>query len=297
MRQPVSLTIPQPCHQSWAAMTPTTAGRHCAACEKTVVDFTLKTDAEILAFLAGAVSGRTCGRFAAGQLERPLQRAVLAAPTRWRAWLAAAVAVWGLREGSSAAAHAQAAPAEWRARYWGGPVPVTSAAKAVETPAASDLQPLEMQKLSVATVRSETMHRSITMGMVCSQVTKSTVVWPMAPPLVLRGVITDATNGQGLSGVTVLLKGTQIGTSTGADGHFELYLPELKTGSRIIVISSVGYLSQERPVTEQEIEWMVSVKMNTQVLGGLVYVRPWPWHLRSFYSWSKYWLTKPFRGY
>ena len=104
MRQPISLTIPQPCHQSWAGMTPTTAGRHCAACEKTVVDFTLKTDAEILAFLAGAVSGRTCGRFAAGQLERPLQRAVLAAPTRWRAWLAAAVAVWGLHtaEGASA---------------------------------------------------------------------------------------------------------------------------------------------------------------------------------------------------
>ena len=116
-------------------------------------------------------------------------------------------------------------------------------------------------------------------------------------PRVLRGKVTDAANGQGLPGVTVLLKGTQIGTSTGADGHFELHLPELKTGSGIIVISSVGYLSQERPITEQETEWMVSVKMNTQVLGELVYVRPWPWHLRSFYSWSKYWLTKPFRGY
>ena len=93
MRQPVSLTIPQPCHQSWSAMTPATAGRHCAACEKTVVDFTLKTDAEILAFLAGAARGRTCGRFTAGQLERPLQRPAPAAPSgRWRAWLAAAVA-------------------------------------------------------------------------------------------------------------------------------------------------------------------------------------------------------------
>ena len=125
MRQPVFLTIPQPCHQSWAAMTPAAAGRHCAACEKTVVDFTRKTDAEILAFLAGAASGRTCGRFAAGQLERPLQRAVPAASTgRWGgAWLAAAIAVWGLREGSSMATYAQA-PAEWRVRYWGGPVPI-----------------------------------------------------------------------------------------------------------------------------------------------------------------------------
>ena len=82
MRSHVSLTIPQPCHQSWAVMTPAAVGRHCAACEKTVVDFTLKTDAEILAFLAGAVSDHTCGRFAAGQLERPLRRAAPAVPTR-----------------------------------------------------------------------------------------------------------------------------------------------------------------------------------------------------------------------
>ena len=123
MRRSVSLSIPQPCHENWAAMTPAAAGRHCAACAHTVVDFTQKTDTEILAYLAGAASGRTCGRFAAGQLERPLQRAVLAAPTaRWGTWLAAAVAVWGLREAVSVPAKAQA-PAEWRARYWGGPGP------------------------------------------------------------------------------------------------------------------------------------------------------------------------------
>ena len=93
------LTIPQPCSESWAAMTPTAAGRHCAACEKTVIDFTQKTDADILAYLAQAAGARTCGRFAAGQLDRPLQRAVPAAPTaRWRTWLAAAVALWAVRE-------------------------------------------------------------------------------------------------------------------------------------------------------------------------------------------------------
>ena len=85
-------------------MSPVANGRHCAACQKTVVDFTLKTDAEILAHLARAANGPTCGRFAAGQLERPLQRAAPAAPTRWQVWLAAAVAVWGLREASSPAA-------------------------------------------------------------------------------------------------------------------------------------------------------------------------------------------------
>jgi hypothetical protein len=72
-----------------------------------VVDFTQQSDAEILAYLARAAGAPTCGRFAAGQLERPLQRAALAAPRRWRAWLAAAVAVWGLREAAGSEARAQ----------------------------------------------------------------------------------------------------------------------------------------------------------------------------------------------
>lgn len=88
-------------------MTPQGPGRHCAACQKTVVDFTQKTDAEILAALTQATSG-TCGRFRAEQLARPLPPAVQG-PGRWRAWLTAAVAVWGLREGTGVAAQAQAA--------------------------------------------------------------------------------------------------------------------------------------------------------------------------------------------
>ena len=137
MRPITSLAIPQPCHESWAAMSPTAPGRHCAACAQTVVDFTLKTDAEILVYLAGAASGRTCGRFAAGQLERPLQRAIPVAPAaRWRAWLAAIAALWAVREGIGAEAKAQAAT-EWRARYWGGPVPAAPVGEALVAEAAT----------------------------------------------------------------------------------------------------------------------------------------------------------------
>ena len=131
MRPITFLVIPQPCHESWAAMSPTAPGRHCAACAQTVVDFTLKTDAEIMAYLAGAATGRTCGRFAAGQLERPLQRVVPAALSgRWRAWLAAMVAIWALRESIGTEAKAQTAT-EWRARYWGGPVPAAPVGEVV----------------------------------------------------------------------------------------------------------------------------------------------------------------------
>ncbi|WP_161599605.1 hypothetical protein [Hymenobacter nivis] len=69
--RPTTVHIPTPCAESWAAMTPRGPGRHCAACQKTVVDFTQKTDGEILAMLKQA-TGRTCGRFYADQLSRPL---------------------------------------------------------------------------------------------------------------------------------------------------------------------------------------------------------------------------------
>ena len=98
-----SVAIPQPCAENWAAMTPTGLGRHCAACQKTVVDFTDKTDAEILAYLAGA-TGEICGRLGSDQLGRPLRPALGTRPAaRWRAWLALALATWGLRASPAAA--------------------------------------------------------------------------------------------------------------------------------------------------------------------------------------------------
>lgn len=104
MPQPsTSLRVPQPCAESWDAMTPTALGRHCAACQKTVVDFTQKTDAELLAYFAQA-KGETCGRFYNDQLKRPLQLAPPAAPSsRWRAWLALVLAAWSTTQAVAAA--------------------------------------------------------------------------------------------------------------------------------------------------------------------------------------------------
>lgn len=97
--------IPAPCAESWAAMMPAHGGRYCAACQKTVVDFSQKTDAEILAILAKAAGGETCGRFGADQLNRPLLPPASSTPrSRWQAWAAVALAAWGLRAGPAEAA-------------------------------------------------------------------------------------------------------------------------------------------------------------------------------------------------
>lgn len=85
-----SLTIPAPCAASWDAMTPTAAGRHCAACRTEVVDFTQKSPAEILAYLHQANGRPVCGRVSARQVAP-----VVAAGPRWRQWAGTLLTVSG----------------------------------------------------------------------------------------------------------------------------------------------------------------------------------------------------------
>lgn len=76
MPRPIKLSIPKPCDENWDAMQPAGNGRHCAACQKTVVDFTTMSDGEIIRHLGkSTANGRTapvCGRFMADQLNRRL---------------------------------------------------------------------------------------------------------------------------------------------------------------------------------------------------------------------------------
>src|SRR4051812_14945111 len=51
------LHIPKPCHEDWNAMTPATQGRHCASCDKTVVDVTRMRPVEAVRFLGELRSG------------------------------------------------------------------------------------------------------------------------------------------------------------------------------------------------------------------------------------------------
>lgn len=59
----------------------------------------------------------------------------------------------------------------------------------------------------------------------------------------VTGKVTDSKTGQGLPGVTVNIKGTSSGTSTGGDGTFTLTVPDDNT---VLVFTYVGYTSQEK---------------------------------------------------
>lgn len=101
----------QPCSEDWQQMTPTAQGRHCASCQRTVVDFTDKTQTDLEAAHAAAPDGRLCGRFRAAQLT-PLPRL----RPRLRRFLVALVLVCGLGL-TSREAWAQVRKAELNTRF------------------------------------------------------------------------------------------------------------------------------------------------------------------------------------
>jgi hypothetical protein len=68
MRKVININIPEPCHEDWNTMTPQEKGRHCAVCNKTVVDFTKSTDEQLINTFES--EGNLCGRFKSSQLNR-----------------------------------------------------------------------------------------------------------------------------------------------------------------------------------------------------------------------------------
>ncbi len=64
----------------------------------------------------------------------------------------------------------------------------------------------------------------------------------------VSGKVTSSADGEPLSGVSIIVKGVKIGTSSDADGHFSLEVPDY---SAVLVFSFVGFASQEIAVENQ----------------------------------------------
>jgi len=73
MSNRIQISIPSPCHEKWAAMTPTEKGRFCASCQKQVLDLTNSSDREIVSILEN--SSNVCAKIRPSQMDRPLQAA------------------------------------------------------------------------------------------------------------------------------------------------------------------------------------------------------------------------------
>lgn len=67
-----AISIPKPCHEDWNKMTPDAKGAFCGSCQKSVYDFSNKSDEEILEVFEKKGKEKVCGRFTPSQLSRPV---------------------------------------------------------------------------------------------------------------------------------------------------------------------------------------------------------------------------------
>ena len=88
----------------------------------------------------------------------------------------------------------------------------------------------------------------------------------LAQTRTVTGRVTDQKTGEGLPGVTVLVKGTTTGTSTDADGSFSLAVPP---AGATLVFSSIGMNGTERPVGS-EATYNVVLSANARELSEVV---------------------------
>lgn len=82
----------------------------------------------------------------------------------------------------------------------------------------------------------------------------------------ISGRVTDRATGEGLPGVTVLVKGSTNGVSTNSDGSFTVNTPSTEG---VLTFSSVGYVSSERAIgSESQIN--IALSADTKQLSEVV---------------------------
>lgn len=66
------ISIPEPCQEDWNSMIPDPNGKFCKSCNKSVIDFTNKTDIEIHEIMMEHKDKKVCGHLKTSQVNRPL---------------------------------------------------------------------------------------------------------------------------------------------------------------------------------------------------------------------------------
>ncbi|HEX8425196.1 TonB-dependent receptor [Hymenobacter sp.] len=87
-------------------------------------------------------------------------------------------------------------------------------------------------------------------------------------PITLKGTVTDAASGEGLPGVSVVVKGTTNGAATNTDGSFSLSVPN---EDATLIFSYVGFQTQEVPVKGRT-SFAISLKGDQKALDEVVVI-------------------------
>ena len=91
-----------------------------------------------------------------------------------------------------------------------------------------------------------------------------------AVELQVSGRVTASESGEGLPGVSVVVKGTTLGTSTDAEGRYTLAVPDAQANGTL-AFSYIGFVPQEVPINNRT-EINVLLTQDTKALEELVVV-------------------------
>lgn len=78
----------------------------------------------------------------------------------------------------------------------------------------------------------------------------------------ISGTVVDATTGESLPGMNIVVMGTEIGTTTDLEGNFELTVPSL---NETLIFTYIGYVTQEVPINGRT---EIDVAMESIVVTG-----------------------------
>lgn len=241
----VTLTIPTPCHENWQAMTPAEQGRFCLSCQKTVLDFTTKTDREVARYFEQTASsenaGHTCGRFRPDQLQRPLhavQPGGLGA--RLRAY---GLVVPGLLLGGIAQAQTDR--------------PVLMGKVACPRPTATQVEPRIVGEVVANPPKA---------------ILGDTIVVESPAPRTITGQVRDGDVNEALIGALVIISGTNIGAVTDQDGRYEITIPA-DMQNPALEFQYTGYASISVTVGSQAVV-NAAMEIRTDLLLGEIVIVP-----------------------
>jgi CarboxypepD_reg-like domain len=320
-KKQLTISIPSPCTAHWHNMTPDKNGKFCASCQKTVVDFSRMSDAEIIHYFE-TFQGATCGRFSEKQLSAPIVENFVAKPQNRWAWALSALLLPTLAAAQTTKMPQPteiSAPSVFKEKMMGKDLPITG--EVAELGSHLPLENIYVSILSNGNLvakavtdakgffsiklpvefgnQSFTLYfdgRSREKQMLTfsdyAAMTESHLFVKMEQNRRLRGVVTDEQN-QPFIGVTIVLKGTTIGVLTDMDGRFDLKFPskEMDNQPIEIVVSYVGYEHQNLVITNSTNDDVkIIMKENMMVLGDIVVVVRY-----NFFQRTKYRIKNFFR--
>ncbi len=216
MSKRIQLTIADPCHENWDAMTTAEKGRFCGSCQKQVIDFTGMSDSQLAAFFKKPSTGSTCGRFYGDQLDRSIEIPKKRIP--WVKYFFQFVLPAFL---VSVKAGAQ-----------GKTNPAT-----ITVPSSRCDQRLITGKLGPSRIEAQAL------------VTKGEVAPSLQKPSELSGVILNSANDKPIPFATVMIKGKTTGVSADSSGKFR-FDSIARENEMVLEVSSAGFKMNELSVSK-----------------------------------------------